>query len=59
MESMQMTANKIKEIIDMLNTLNEYLLSLPDDMLLNIDPRDKANGALHQAAIPLWCKNIR
>jgi len=24
----------------MLNTLNEYLLSLPEDILLNIDPRD-------------------
>ena len=24
----------------MLNVLNEYFLSLPDDMLLNIDPRD-------------------
>lgn len=35
-----MPQNKIKEILDMLNTLNEYFLSLPDDMLLNIDPRD-------------------
>ena len=35
-----MTQNKIKEILDMLNVLNEYFLSLPDDMLLNIDPRD-------------------
>ena len=35
-----MTQDKIKEILDTLNTLNEYLLSLPDDMLLNIDPRD-------------------
>lgn len=35
-----MTQDKIKEIIDMLNTLNEYILSLPDDMLLSIDPRD-------------------
>ena len=35
-----MTQEKVKEIIDMLNTLNEYLLALPDDMLLNIDPRD-------------------
>lgn len=35
-----MTQEKIKEILDMLNILNEYLLSLPDDMLLNIDPRD-------------------
>lgn len=35
-----MNEEKIKEILDMLNTLNEYFLSLPDDMLLNIDPRD-------------------
>jgi hypothetical protein len=35
-----MTQDKIKEILDMLNTLNEYFLSLPDDMLLNVDPRD-------------------
>ena len=35
-----MTQNQIKEIMDMLNTLQENLLSLPDDMLLNIDPRD-------------------
>jgi len=35
-----MTQNKIKEMLDMLNTLNEYFLSLPDDMLLGIDPRD-------------------
>lgn len=41
-----MTQNKIKEILDILNTLNEYLLSLPDDMLLNIDPRD--NKSLEQ-----------
>ena len=41
-----MTQNKIKEIIDLLNTLNEYILSLPDDMLLNIDPRD--NESLDQ-----------
>jgi hypothetical protein len=36
----KMTQIKIKEILDMLNTLNEYFLSLPDDMLLGIDPRD-------------------
>ena len=35
-----MTQDKIKEILDMLNTLTEYLLSIPDDMLLVIDPRD-------------------
>ena len=27
----------------MFNTLNEYLASLPDEMLLNIDPRDNAS----------------
>ncbi|MEE4359652.1 MAG: hypothetical protein V2I97_24485 [Desulfococcaceae bacterium] len=41
-----MTYDKIKNILDILNTLNEYLLSLPDDMLLNIDPRD--NESLEQ-----------
>ncbi|MDQ6961510.1 MAG: hypothetical protein Q9M28_03140 [Mariprofundaceae bacterium] len=41
-----MTQNKIKEILDMLNSLNEYFLSLPDDMLLDIDPRD--NESLEQ-----------
>lgn len=35
-----MTQAKIKELLDMLNTVNEYILSLPDDMLLTIDPRD-------------------
>lgn len=35
-----MTQDKIKAILDMLNTLQEDLLSLPDDMLLSIDPRD-------------------
>ncbi len=41
-----MTQDKIKEILDILGTLKEYLLSLPDDMLLNIDPRD--NNSLEQ-----------
>jgi hypothetical protein len=35
-----MTHSKIKEILDMLNNIQENLLALPDDMLLNIDPRD-------------------
>jgi len=35
-----MTQNKIKEILDTLNNLQENLLSLPDDMWDNIDPRD-------------------
>ena len=38
--------NKIKEILDTLNNLQENLLSLPDDMLLSIDPRD--NESLEQ-----------
>jgi len=41
-----MTQNKIKEILDTLNNLQENLLSLPDDMLLSIDPRD--NESLDQ-----------
>jgi len=43
-----LTPDKIKEMLDMLNTLNEYFLSLPDDMLLNIDPRD--NESLEQGS---------
>lgn len=35
-----MTQHKIKEILDTLNNLQENLLSMPDDMLLSIDPRD-------------------
>lgn len=35
-----MTQDKIKEILDTLNNLQENLLALPDDMLLSIDPRD-------------------
>ncbi|KAF5060538.1 hypothetical protein DSECCO2_324670 [anaerobic digester metagenome] len=41
-----MTRNKIKDILDMIDTLQEQLLSLPDDMLLSIDPRD--NESLEQ-----------
>ena len=41
-----MTQNKIKEILDTLNNLQENLLSLQDDMLLSIDPRD--NDSLEQ-----------
>lgn len=41
-----MTEHKAREIIDMLNTLNEYLLALPDDILLTLDPRD--NESLQQ-----------
>jgi hypothetical protein len=33
-----MSQEKVKEILDILNTINEYLLSLPEDMLLNIRP---------------------
>ena len=35
-----MVEGEIKEILDRLNTLQEDLLSLPDDILLSIDPRD-------------------
>jgi hypothetical protein len=38
--------DKIKQILDTLNSLQENLLSLPDDMLLSIDPRD--NDSLDQ-----------
>ncbi|MBW6492769.1 MAG: hypothetical protein K0B15_16415 [Lentimicrobium sp.] len=41
-----MTKDKIKDILDMIDTLQEQLLSLPDDMLLSIDPRD--NDSLEQ-----------
>lgn len=40
--------NKLKEILDTLNNIQENLLSLPEDMLLNIDPRD--NDSLEQGA---------
>ncbi len=35
-----MIQNKIKEILDTLNNLQENLLFLPDDILLSIDPRE-------------------
>lgn len=35
-----MTQSSIKQILDSLNTLQEQLMSLQDDMLLNIDPRN-------------------
>ena len=35
-----MNQNNMKEILDMLNILNEDFLSLPDEMLLDINPRD-------------------
>lgn len=38
-----MTKDKIKDILDMIDTLQEQLLSLPDDMLLSIDPRDNVS----------------
>ncbi|MBW6492771.1 MAG: hypothetical protein K0B15_16425 [Lentimicrobium sp.] len=41
-----MTKDKIKDILDMIDTLQEQLLSFPDDMLLSIDPRD--NDSLDQ-----------
>jgi len=36
-----MTKDKIKDILDTLNTLQEELLSLADDIHLSIDPRNK------------------
>jgi len=36
-----MTHSKIKEILDLMNTIQEQLLSLADDIHLSIDPRDK------------------
>jgi len=39
---------KLKEILDTLNNIQENLLSLPEDMLLNIDPRD--NDSLEQGS---------
>ncbi|ABL65626.1 hypothetical protein [Chlorobium phaeobacteroides] len=41
-----MNQQKIKELLDTLNSLQENLLGLPDDMLLNIDARD--NDSLEQ-----------
>jgi len=41
-----MTKDKIKEILDRIDTLQEQLLSLPDEMLLSIAPRD--NESLEQ-----------
>jgi hypothetical protein len=35
-----MNQNNMKKILDMLNILNEDFLSLPDEMLLDINPRD-------------------
>ncbi|MDT8389818.1 MAG: hypothetical protein RRC34_04840 [Lentisphaeria bacterium] len=40
--------NKINTLLDMLDTVQEGLLSLPDDMLLSIDPRD--NESLDEGA---------
>ncbi|MEI6222966.1 MAG: hypothetical protein WCP97_09475 [bacterium] len=39
--------DKIKQILDTLNNLQENLLSLPDDMLLSIDPRDNDSAVHH------------
>jgi hypothetical protein len=41
-----MNQEKIRELLDTLNSLQENLLGLPDDMLLNIDARD--NDSLEQ-----------
>lgn len=41
-----MNQHKIRELLDTLNSIQENLLGLPDDMLLNIDARD--NDSLEQ-----------
>lgn len=43
-----MNQEKIRELLDTLNSLQENLLGLPDDMLLGIDPRD--NESLEQGS---------
>ncbi len=43
-----MTQSNIKQILDTLEMLQEQLLSLPDDMILSIDPRD--NDSLQRGA---------
>lgn len=51
-----MTSDKIKAILDQMATLNEQLLSLTDDMLLEIDPRD--NESLQQGLAFITAFNL-
>jgi len=53
-----MTKDKIREILDLMNNLQECLLSLPDDMLLNIDPRDNQSLEEGFAFIKAYNKSL-
>jgi hypothetical protein len=53
-----MTEDKRKQILDMLDTLQEHLLSLPDDMLLNIDPRDNESLRMGTEFIQQFNENL-
>jgi EAL domain-containing protein (putative c-di-GMP-specific phosphodiesterase class I) len=54
-----MTQSNIKQILDMLDTLQEQLLSLPDDMWLNIDPRDNESIDQGTAFIKAYNQNLK
>lgn len=54
-----MTQTNIKQILDRLNTLQEQLLSLPDDMLLSIDPRDNDSLDRGTAFIKAFNNNLQ
>lgn len=53
-----MTKDKIKDILDTLDTIQEQLLALPEDMLLNIDPRDNESLDSGVAFIKQFNKNL-
>ncbi len=53
-----MTKDKIKAILDKINSLEEDLLALPDDMLLNIDPRDNESLEEGTAFIKNFNENL-
>jgi hypothetical protein len=53
-----MTKDKIKDILDTLDTIQEQLLALPEDMLLNIDPRDNESLDNGVAFIKTFNKNL-
>jgi len=53
-----MTKDKIKDILDTLDTIHEQLLALPEDMLLNIDPRDNESLDSGVAFIKQFNKNL-
>lgn len=54
-----MTQTNIKQILDRLNTLQEQLLSLPDDMLLSVDPRDNDSIERGMAFIMAFNNNMQ